>query len=52
MTDEQKLIFDLEEVCRDLAQWAKDYIDCGHSARDVLDMLRDAVAISGRDSGY
>lgn len=50
MTTEQKLISDLAEVSADLADWAKDLmLGDGKTASEVLDMLRDAARIAGRD---
>ncbi len=48
MTDEQKLISDLSEVCPDLTEWARTQMLAeGKTAAQVLKMLRDAVRLAG-----
>lgn len=49
MTDEQKLLSDLDMVSADLKEWAYDLIVSGKSADEIKAMLREAVRISGRD---
>lgn len=50
MTPEQQLLSDLGEVSRDLRDWAEDKLHLDNcSAQDVIDILREAVYIVGRD---
>jgi len=47
MTDEQKLLSDLGEVCPDLTEWAKDQmLGEGKTAAEILAMLREAVRLT------
>jgi hypothetical protein len=49
MTAEDRLLSDLREVSRDLQEWAQDRIDDGYKAAGIIQMLREAARIAGRD---
>lgn len=49
MTDNEKLLSDLGEVSRELQDWASDLLDEGKSAAEIIEMLRRAAELSGRD---
>lgn len=49
MTPEENLLFDLNEVSRDLRYWAEDKLEDGYTAQEIIDLLREAVRIAGRD---
>ena len=49
MTPEENLLSDLAEVSHDLRYWAEDKLDEGCTAQEIIDLLREAVRIAGRD---
>lgn len=49
MTPEENLLSDLNEVSHDLRNWAEDKLDEGCTAQDIIDLLREAARIAGRD---
>ena len=49
MTAEERLLSDLGEVSRDLQEWAQDRIEDGYKAAGIIQMLRLAAKITGRD---
>ena len=49
MTPEENLLADLAEVSHDLRNWAEDKLDEGCTAQEIIDLLREAARIAGRD---
>lgn len=49
MTAEDRLLSDLREVSQDLQEWAQDRIEDGYKAAGIIQMLREAARIAGRD---
>jgi hypothetical protein len=49
MTPEENLLADLNEVSHDLRYWAEDKLDEGCTAQEIIDLLREAARIAGRD---
>jgi|TARA_R110000868_G_scaffold175055_1_gene411981 hypothetical protein len=49
MTPEEKLLSDLSEVSQALRDWAVDHLADGSTAQDIIDLLREAARIVGRD---
>ena len=49
MTDNEKLLSDLGVVSRELQDWASDLLDGGKLASEIIEMLRRAAELSGRD---
>ena len=49
MTPRENLLSDLAEVSRDLRDWAEDKLADGSTAQEIIDLLREAARIAGRD---
>ena len=49
MTPREKLLSDLAYVSRDLCDWAEDKLADGSTAQEIIDLLREAARIAGRD---